>query len=338
MKRMLVYLMVTAIALIAFVGCEKEPTKNETPETATAVFVLNSAAKSISLIDLEKDTVYNDVATVGTWPNQLVYKDGLLYVVNSGSNNIMIFNTSTWAAQTPIDLGSGNNPNNMVFYDDNIVYVACSMSNKVLKVNLASRAVVGSINTGVGSTGIIKHNNKIYVCNTAFNGSTYTYGQGTVQVIDPSNDQVIKTINVPTNPFDLKAVPDGKIHVVCVGNYWDIPGKIAIIDPTTNTLVDSIAIGGAPGNIAISEDDNIAYLTVWGAGLMSYNTATKQVLHGPDNTILGKGGSGVLVDVDGNVFVSVWDDDQVIKLDKNGAVVKTYNVGDSPSALAMKLE
>jgi len=338
MKRLLTYLMILAMAVIAFMGCEEEPTKQETPETATAVFVLNSAAKSISVIDLEKDTVYNNVATVGTWPNQLVYKDGYLYVVNSGSNNIMIFNTSNWTAQTPIDLGAGNNPTNMVFYDNDKIYVACSMSNKVLKVSLASKAVVGSINTDVGSTGIIKHNNKIYVCNTAFNGSTYTYGQGTVQVIDPATDQLVKRINVPTNPFDLKAVPDGKIHVVCVGNYYDIPGKIAIIDPTTNTMVDSIAIGGAPGNIAVSEDDNIAYLSVWGAGLMSYNTATKEVLHGPTNPILGKGGSGVLVDKDGNVFVSVWDDDQVIKLDKDGTVLKTYNVGDSPSALELKIE
>ncbi len=336
MKRVFVYLMALTIAILAFMGCEEEPTKNETPETATAVFVLNSAAKSISVIDLEKDTVYNDVATVGTWPNQLVYKDGYLYVVNSGSNNIMIFNTTNWSSQTPIDLGSGNNPTNMVFYNDDKVYVACSMSNKVLKVSLASKAVVGNISTDVGSTGIIKHNNKIYVCNTAFNGATY--GQGTVQVIDPTTDQVVKRIDVPTNPFDLKVVPDGKIHVVCVGNYWDIPGKIAIIDPGTDTMVDSIAIGGAPGNIAVSENDNIAYLSVWGVGLMSYNTATKAVLHGPDNTILGKGGSGVLVDKDGNVFVSVWDDDQVIKLDKNGTVLKTYNVGDSPSALELKVE
>lgn len=338
MKRFLVYLTILAMAVGIFVGCEKEPTKSETPETATAVFVLNSAAQSISVIDLEKDTVYNNVATVGTWPNQLVYKNGFLYVVNSGSNNIMIFNTDNWTSQTPIALGNGNNPTNLVFYDDNILYVACSMSNKVLKVNLTTKSVVGSISTEVGTTGIIKHEGKIYVCNTAFNGSNYTYGQGTVQVINPATDQVVKTINVPKNPFDLKAAPDGKIHVVCVGNYFDIPGKIAIINPSTDTMVDSIAIGGAPGNIDISEEDNIAYLTVWGMGLMSYNTATKQVLHGPTNTILGKGGSGLLVDNDGNVFVSVWDDDQVIKLDKNGNVVKTYNVGDSPSALAIKVE
>ncbi len=338
MKRYFAYLVILAMALSSFVGCEKEPTKSETPETATAVFVLNSAAQSISVIDLEKDTVYNNVATVGTWPNQLVYKDGFLYVVNSGSNNIMIFNTDDWTSQTPIALGAGNNPTNLAFYDDNILYVACSMSNKVLKVNLATKAVVGTITTGVGTTGIIKHEGKMYVCNTAFDGSNWTYGQGTVQVINPATDQVVKTINVPKNPFDLKVAPDGKIHVVCVGNYADIPGKIAIIDPITDTMVDSIAIGGAPGNIAISEDDNIAYLSVWGMGLMSYNIATKQVLHGPTNTLLGKGGSGVLVDNEGNVFVSVWDDDQVVKLDKAGNIVKTYNVGDSPSALAIKVE
>jgi len=338
MKKLLILAVCGALCALLCASCEEEPTKQETPEVATAIFVLNSGGQSISVIDLDREEVFQNVATVGTWPNQLVYKDGKLYCVNSGSNNIMVFDTEhNYAAETPIALGASNNPTNLVFVD-NTLYVACSMSNKVLKVNLATKTVTGEITTGVGTTGIIYHNNKVYAANTAFNGTTYTYGQGTVQVINPGTDAVVKTINVPTNPFDLKPTADGKIHVVCVGNYWDIPGKIAIIDPATDTYVDSIAIGGAPGMIDIDKTNNIAYLSVWGSGLMSYNTATKAVLHGPTATLLGKGGSGVLVDLEGNVYVSVWDDDQVVKLDKDGNTLATYDVGDKPSAMALKVE
>lgn len=339
MKKWLVLAVCFVMFTLAFMACEEEPEKTEAPDVATAVYVLNSGGSSISIIDLEADTVYNNVATVGTWPNQLVYKDGLLYCVNSGSNNITIYDTeNSFEAQTPIALGSGNNPTNMVFVGDNTIYVACSMSNKVLKVNLLTKQVTKEIAAGTGTTAIAYVNGKIYTANTAYNSATWGYGQGTVTVINPSTDAVTKTINVSTNPFDLKADADGLLHVVCVGNYFDVAGKIAIIDPSTDTWVDTVEIGGAPGNIAIDETNDIAYLSVWGSGLMSYNTDTKTVLHGPFTTLLGKGGSGVLTDPDGCVFVSVWADDQVVQLDKNGTVLATYNVGDCPSAMTMKLE
>jgi sugar lactone lactonase YvrE len=52
---------------------------------------------------------------------------------------------------------------------------------------------------------------------------------------------------------------------------------------------------------------------------------------------LGKGGSGILVDTEGYVWVSVWDDDQVVKVNSTGTVLKTYNVGDSPMSLAQRI-
>ena len=140
------------------------------------------------------------------------------------------------------------------------------------------------------------------------------------------------------NPFGIATAPDGKIHVVCTGDYWSAWGKVQIIDPATDTIVNTIEVGGSPGNLCFSEADNMAFLTVWGSGCLTYNTETLAVVNGADNYYLGKGGSGAAADKDGNIFVSIWDDDQVIQLDQGGIVLNTFNVGDSPSALAMKLE
>lgn len=338
MKNLLFLLLSFSLVFAAFLSCsEDSPTESVPEPTAKAVYVLNSAATSISVINLETGEVFNDVATVGTWPNQLVYHKGNLYCVNSGSNNIMVFNTDTWAVDA-IDLGAGNNPMNLVFYDDNTVYVACSISNKVLKVDLVSKTVTQSIDVGVGATGIAFTNGNIYVANTAFDGSTYTYGQGTVSVINGSSGAVIATINVPTNPQAVGIAPDGNVHVVSTGDYWSQFGKISIINPNTNTVANSFNIEGSPGSIAIADNDKLAYLGDWGKGCLVYNTETTTVVHDTTNYFLGKGGSGVTTDPDGNVFVSVWADDQVIKVDKDNNVVATYNVGDSPSALATKIE
>jgi streptogramin lyase len=336
----LIFLLILIPVLFAFMSsCEESVTEPEPPPpTAKAVYVLNSTATSISVIDLVEDEVFNNVATVGTWPNQLVYRKGKVYCVNSGSNNIMIFDADTWQSETPVDLGVGNNPMNMAFYDDNIAYVACLVSEKVLQVDMSSKTVTKTIDAGVGATGIAIANGKVYVTNTAFDGVNWTYGRGTVTVVDGASGDVVTTINVATNPQAAAVAPDGMLHVSCTGNYDDVMGKVSIINPATDAVTETVEIGGSPGSMSISFPDNLGYLAVWGAGLLVYNTETHDIVNGSDDYFLGKGGSGVLADTEGNVFVSVWDDDQVIKLDKDENILATYNVGDSPSALASKVE
>ena len=337
-KFMILFLSITLLSLVLFSCDEDEPTKPTPEPTAKAIFVLNSAATSISVINLEDNTVTNNVVTVGTWPNQILYHNGKLYCVNSGSNNIMVWNTTDYEAETPIPLGTGQNPMNMAIYNDNTAYVACSVSEKVLKVDLTSKTVVDTIDAGIGATGIIVHNNKVYVANTAFDGINYTYGQGTVTVIDAASGNVTKTINVAMNPQDIALAPDGRLHVVCTGDYFSVFGKVCIINPATDAVVDTVQVGGSPGSIRIASGDKRGYLGVWGSGLLVYDTETKAIIHDTANYFLGKGGSGLLVDTEGNVFVSVWDDDQVVKVDKNNNVLQTYTVGDSPLSLTAKIE
>ncbi len=340
----LIFLLILIPVLFAFMSsCDELATEPEIPSpTAKAVYVLNSAANSISVIDLVEDEVFNNVATVGKWPNQLVYRKGKVYCVNSGSNNIMIFDADTWDSETAIDLGDGHNPMNMVFYNDNIAYVACLISEKVLQVDMSSKTVTKTIDVGVGATGIAlaEKEGKVYVANSGY--SWPDYGQGTVTVIDGATGDGITTFDAGINSQAVGVAPDGMVHVVCTGNYGfaDPPvwGKVLIIDPATDAVTETVEVGGSPGSMSISFPDNLGYLAVWGAGLLVYNTETHDIVNGSDDYFLGKGGSGVLADTEGNVFVSVWDDDQVIKLDKDENILATYNVGDSPSALASKVE
>jgi DNA-binding beta-propeller fold protein YncE len=338
MKRISALLFILPALLFLISACEDEPTKPETPAVSKAIYVLNSAAASISLIDLEENKVYNNVQTVGTWPNQLVYRNGMLYCVNSGSNNIMKFNVSTWEAKTPIALGTGKNPMNMVFYNNQYAYVSCSMSNEVLRVDMTSNTVVKTIKAGVGATGIEIANSKVYVSNTGYAGWGVPYLPGTVTVINAATGDSLNTITVGTNPQSIALAKDGKLHVSCTGDYGTIAGVVSVIDPSTDTVVKTVNIGGSPGLIALAPDAKLGFLSVWGAGALVYNTSTYAVVNGPASMWLGKGGSGILVDTEDHVWLSVWDDDQVVQANTNGTIIATYNVGDSPAALAQKID
>jgi len=321
-------------AVIALTGCFEPPYTPPTGADANvAVYVLNSAATSISVIDLEEDSVYNNVATVGTWPNQLVYRDGKLYCVNSGSNNIMIWDVSTWIAETPIALGEGNNPMNMVFYDDDVAYVACSMSNAVLKIDMATKTVAATMPAGTGCTGIAIANDKVYAANTGYNGWGEPYLPGTVTVFNAESGDSITTINVSTNPQAIDIDATGKLHVVCTGDYgtssW---GAISVIDPSTDAVTDTYDLGySSPGSIQIDDLNNVGFCGAWGMGAVAYNTTNGTVTNA---TFAGHGGSGILY-FDG-VWLSDWDADKVYKYNNAGTVIDSFAVGDSPAALAFR--
>ncbi|NQV16808.1 YncE family protein, partial [bacterium] len=262
MGKMIHWLLILSLVLVGFIACEDEPEDQETPEAATALYVLNAIGVSLSQVDLELDEVSNDVAILGQWPNQVTFHDGKVYVVNSGTNNIMIFDPDdSFAAETPIALGDGNNPMNMVFYDNTTAYVACSASGKVLKVNLTTKTVDMEITAGTGTTGIAMADGKIYATNSGFNPD-YTYSAGSVTVINGATGAVVTTIAVDTNPQSAAVDPNGMVHVVCTGDYWSAFGKVAIIDPASDTVTNTVSTESSPGSISISESDNMAYLAV----------------------------------------------------------------------------
>ena len=324
---------------LMFAGCDDdEITAPDTTASTTEIYVINVLGNTISAIDLETSTVTNDVAVTGTFPNSLVYRNGKLYLINSGSNDIRIFDVSTWQEETPIDIGAGNNPMNMVFFDDNTAYVSALLTNSVLKINMVTKAVGAVIDAGIGTTGLALASGKIYATNTAFDGETFAYGPGTVTVINGASGSVVNTIDVAMNPQSVALAPDGMVHVLCTGNFFSVFGRVYVIDPATDTVIDSILVQGSPGIIGISEPDNLGYIADWGKGALVYNTGTYTVVHDTANYFFGAGGSGILVGPEGNVFISDWDGNRVVMLDKNGTVLNDFSVGDSPGALAIKIE
>jgi YVTN family beta-propeller protein len=334
MHRLFALMLCVALLGLA-IGCEKSEnsTTPAPPPTSKAVYVLNGTGSSLSVIDLNTDVVTNNVVTCGTWPNQVVYFDSKLFVVNSGSNNVQVRDADTYALLGTIDLGANNNPMNIAVVSATKAYVTCLMSNGVKVVNPTTFQVLKTIPTGIGATGICVASNKVYVTNTA---STYpTYGQGTVSVISTTLDTVIATINVSTNPQAAAVCPNGRVHVVCTGDYAATTGKVEVIDPATDAVVKTIDVGGSPGNIAISSSKK-GYLGMFGTGVITYVTDTYVIVDSSTHPLLGKGGSGIAVDLSGNIYVGDFSNNQVIKMDNTHAVKKTYDVGQGPQSLAIK--
>lgn len=333
---MLKYLRIGILSIVIFIL----PGRADTPRS---LYVLNNLGRSLSMMELRSGQIQNNVITVGDVPNKIYSKDGKIYVVNSTPASITIIDGSNKQILRTINLAEGSNPWDMAFVGAGRAYVSNLLANSITILDLAIGDSLGSISVGNAPEDILVVNNTAYVANS---GGYPGYTPSTVSVIDILNDMVTKTLDVPANPQALALAPDGTVHVVCTGNYADQSGRVAIIDPYADTdytplVTDTIAIGGTPGDIAITPAGK-AYLSDWGNGtngfLYSYNVFSDSINHGVSNPLpVGNGASGLLYDSRENIlWIANFADDNVQRYDVYGdTVLNTYGFGDGAQQMAI---
>lgn len=157
-----------------------------------------------------------------------------------------------------------------------------------------------------------------------------------VAVIDLSTQQVIATITVPGNPYDLVASLDGKY--IYVAHALE-QGIVSVIDSSTNQLVQQITVGNKPHGFALTNDGKYLYTansdsnSVSVVDLITYEVvATVAFSDGlgtlPFEIVMSPDGLHAYVANLGSSTVSV------IRLSDN-IIVDTLSVGISPNDLAV---
>jgi len=326
------------LLIFGLMGCgedEEEPI----PEVSKAAYIVNGAAETLSVLDIETSEVTNDVLTVGKWPNDIRILGDQAYVVNTGDNNVQIVDLEGLVTVGIIDIGDGTSPEKMDFVGDSKAYVSCNYTNSVNVVDLASQQVIKSVEVGTTPWGVAVAGQKVYVCNTNavfdVDLGAMSYGDGTVSVIDSSTDTVIKTIDVETNPTEI-AVSGDKVLVQCTGDYGGITGKLCIIDSSSDTLVNTADLGTTPSGLAVSPGGK-AYLTSFG-GLIPVDINSGSV--GAPLVDFGSG-SGLAFDRDGNCYITVPDwigsgGDKLLVMDASENPAGEYVMGGGASIVAVK--
>ena len=271
-----------------------------------SLYVLNGSAETVSKMVIETGAVQQNVALTGQMPNRIYTHQGEIYILDSGTSDIKVINPFTDEVVKTIALKPGANPWAMAFVGQDRAYVTNWVANSISVVDLAAGQIVKEIPAGKGPEGILLVNNLAFIANTGYAGWGLPYEQGGVSVIDIVSDSLRFTLPTPTNPQDLALAPDGRVHVLCTGNYSDVAGQVAIIDLYTGPLystpavVDTIDIGGSPGDLDITPSGK-AYCIAWGDGehgwLYSYNASSGEVLHDATDPILvGPNAGQVLYD------------------------------------------
>jgi len=300
-------------------------------------YVLNTNAETLSKINLSTGAVYNDILTIGTdvycYPNQFVKRDTLAYAIASGTDEIQVINLNTETTEYFINTGVSTNPYWMEFLDEQYLYVTLMMANSVAKIDYRTGTIVHEIPVCKSPEGILIVGDKAYIACSGFDFDTYLYDPGKVTVYDIPGDSVINQIDVGLNPQYLILDTLGRLHVVCTGDFWTTWGWIYIINTDTDLVVDSIYLGGTPGQITLGPD-NIAYIASAGwtenGYVFSYNTITGEVYHDNGNPIaVDLNCMAVAAYQDSTCFTGSFTN-YVNVIDSTGNYLNSYAVSDGP--------
>jgi len=338
-------LLIAALLIGSFflAGCDEDngsPASNGI-QGNNLLLVANQNSDMISVINLDNDEVYQNRVGVGHTPNDLIYHDEKLYVINSMSSDLNIFTISDENVfstyHDPIDLSGniGNSPQYGAITQSGILCISNYVTNRVTTLSLENYllGVDISLDPYPGAADVLAIGNKIYVCCSGFDGSN---NPGAVTVIDTETSftKGIIQFEAGKNPQHLALDPSGKLHVSCSGEWGENNGEINVIDPETNTIVRYYYFNSYISDIAITSA-GIAYIVYTSAegdpgAVYRYNTYTGEILNDPSNPIVvGSGAYNVIVGPDNEVYVSCYYENTVDKI-VDGLKIKSYPVGDGP--------
>jgi YVTN family beta-propeller protein len=190
---------------------------------------IKGVANTINLVDLATKKIIKTI-TVGRGPDSLAISGNNLYVANFYDNNISVVNMQTHAVSTIADPKNNINgpytivvnPNGQYAYVSNYGnpikpdgYLKNTISVINLKTNTVEKSILVSTSPSVKSSpaglAITSDGKYVYVTNYTKNG--------TVAVIDTSNNSVVSRINVGNLPGAITISPDNTRAYVT--NYSD---------------------------------------------------------------------------------------------------------------------
>jgi len=303
-------------------------------------YVINSTGETLSKIDLGTGTVTNNIVTLGTdinsFPNQIVIRDTLAYVVVSGTDEIQVIDLNTEETVRFFNTGDNTNPYWMAFYDSRYVYVSLLLTDQIAKIDLVNETI-SYFATGTAPSGVAIYDHKLFVVCSNYDFINFMTNLSDVYVYDIGPDTLVASIGVGENAQYAAVDAAGRIHAVATGDYFSSFGEVYIIDGDDFSIVDHFLIGGSPGQITIGPD-NTAYLAAAGFSfsgyVFSYNSLTGAIYHDANNPIeVDLNCIAIAAYQDSTVFTGSFTD-YVNVIDSSGNNSGSYAVGSGPSHIA----
>ncbi|MES2593343.1 MAG: DUF5074 domain-containing protein [Bacteroidota bacterium] len=353
------FLVSTFVLVLAFTSCKKDDPETPAATTPVAaydngVFITNegpygTGTGTISFYGRSTSSVNEDIFQVknnyplGNVVQSMEIFNGKGYIVVNNAGKVEVVDAGSFATAGAIT--GLTSPRYFLGVDNSKAYISewgtGGVSGAVKVVDLNTKTVTATINTGKGAEGMVKYGNNVYVaCSGGFGNDSV------VTVINSTTNNVVSTITVGANPKSIKVDANGKIWVLCAGQ-WDInytalekTGKLVRIDPATNTVDLSLTFTSTysqPFNLVTNNAKTMLYYTY--DGKVYSQSSTSSALS--TTAVINRNFYGLAIDPANDYFYvsdagNFSSNGKVLRYNATGTVVDSFTVGIVPGNFCFK--
>jgi YVTN family beta-propeller protein len=301
------------------------------------LYIVQGLDESLGKIELSNGNVNQHVLDLGYGCNDILLANNKLYVTNSLLNTVQEIDPVTNTTLRDIPVTGCQNPYSSALLNPDTLVVTNWVSNNVALIRLSDGTVVGTIPVGLGPEGILMHDSRVFVCLTRYL-SFGDYGPGVVMVYDRTSLALIDSIRVGTDPQSMAVDDQNRLHVVCTGNYGNIPGSISVVDLETLVIDTTLSIGGTP--TAVSFGGGYAFIAAGGwAGhgeVLRYRLSDLDIVNDQAHALpTGLGATDVEARTDGSFYVSCFSDATIEHRSATGQLLQSFPVSTGPGQMVL---
>ena len=274
MKKLLILIPVLTIMF----SCSKIPENgNESYLSGKGVFILNEGNfrwgnGSLSFYSYDSAKIYNDLflnineRPLGDVPNSMLIYGELAYIIVNNSGKIEVVNKNTLISETTIT--GLISPRNMALASSTKAYVTSMYSDSMAIINLLTNTVTGYINLRRTSESVIVSGAKAFISNWI--------GGNEIMVVDITNNKVVDSIKVGTEPESMVLDKNKMLWVLCNGGWTrTIQAELNVINTATNIVAKEIVFTdklASPSCLNIDGIGETLYYLESGVRQMSINS------------------------------------------------------------------
>ncbi|HEV2675949.1 MAG TPA: YncE family protein [Aliidongia sp.] len=212
-------------------------TQSTTAGLVDTIYVANSAANTVSVVATAGavGNVITATIPVGTGPRSLAWRGGILFSLNTGSNDISVVNLSRSTVTNTIT--GVNQPRSMFFSQDGTtLYVLSAADNEVDVIPLAGSAIY----TVTSRIPVGRNPTQVRVTSDASEAYIVNTGDNTISVFSLVTNTVERTFG---GLGVIKAHTFGTVPTSIVGAV--LPGSRSVREDGTATVFATLINGGA---------------------------------------------------------------------------------------------